>query len=129
MLDLTVDYAKGRQQFGVAIGSFQAVKHPLADATVAMELAWPAVLRAAQSLVDRDPLADVHVSMAKALASDAAYQMSRVTLQAHGAMGYTVEYDLHLFAKRTWALAKDWGTASQHRARIAARLGIERTAP
>lgn len=127
MLDLTVDYAKGRQQFGVAIGSFQAVKHPLADATVAREFAWPAVLRAAQSLVDGDPLADVHVSMAKALAGDAAYKMSRVALQAHGAMGYTVEYDLHLFAKRTWALANDWGTASQHRARIAARLGIERT--
>jgi alkylation response protein AidB-like acyl-CoA dehydrogenase len=129
MLDLTVAYARDRKQFGVPIGSFQAVKHPLADATVGLEFAWPAVLRAAQSLVDDDPLTEVHVSMAKALASDAAYRMSRVALQAHGAMGYTVEYDLHLFAKRTWALAKDWGTASQHRGRVAAHLGIERTAP
>jgi alkylation response protein AidB-like acyl-CoA dehydrogenase len=128
-VDLTVGYVKERRQFGVPIGSFQAVKHPLADAVVGTEFAWPAVLRAAQSLVEDDAAADLHVSMAKALASDAAYRVSRVCLQAHGAMGYTVEYDLHLFAKRTWALSKDWGTASQHRSRVAARLGIERTAP
>jgi alkylation response protein AidB-like acyl-CoA dehydrogenase len=121
-LDLTVDYVKARTQFGVAIGSFQAVKHPLADAVVGTELAWPAVLRAAQSLTDAEPEARLHVSMAKALASDAAYRLSRVCLQAHGAMGYTVEYDLHLFAKRTWALAKDWGTASEHRKLIAREL-------
>ena len=64
--------------------------------------------------------------MAKTLASDASYAMSRVCLQAHGAMGYTVEYDLHLFTKRTWALAKDWGTADQHRAVVAHAL-LERT--
>ena len=125
-LDLTVGYVKTRQQFGVAIGSFQAVKHPLADAVVGTEFAWPAVLRAAQTLVDDEPDADLHVSMAKALASDAAYRMSRVCLQAHGAMGYTVEYDLHLFAKRTWALAKDWGTAAEHRELVAEQLGIGR---
>jgi alkylation response protein AidB-like acyl-CoA dehydrogenase len=128
-VDLTIGYVKDRKQFGVAVGTFQAIKHPLADAVVGTEFAWPAVLRAAQSLVDHDPDKDVHVSMAKALASDAAYQVSRVCLQAHGAMAYTVEYDLHLFAKRTWALSKDWGTASQHRSLIAERLGIERTAP
>jgi alkylation response protein AidB-like acyl-CoA dehydrogenase len=125
-LDLTVGYVKARQQFGVAIGSFQAVKHPLADAVVGTEFAWPAVLRAAQTLVDDEPDADLHVSMAKALASDAAYRMSRVCLQAHGAMGYTVEYALHLFAKRTWALAKDWGTAAEHRELVAEQLGIGR---
>jgi alkylation response protein AidB-like acyl-CoA dehydrogenase len=123
-LDLTVAYVKERQQFGVAIGTFQAIKHPLADAVVGTEFAWPAVLRAAQSLIDDERDADLHVSMAKALASDAAYRMSRVCLQAHGAMGYTVEYDLHLFAKRTWSLAKDWGTASEHRELVAEELGI-----
>lgn len=126
-VDLTVAYVKDRQQFGVAVGTFQAIKHPLADAVVGTEFAWPAVLRAAQSLASGDPQAALHVSMAKALASDAAYQVSRVCLQAHGAMGYTVEYDLHLFAKRTWALAKDWGTADQHRAIVANAL-LERTA-
>jgi alkylation response protein AidB-like acyl-CoA dehydrogenase len=125
-LDLTVAYVQDRRQFGVPIGSFQAVKHPLANAVVGTEFAWPAVLRAAYSLVTHDPDAALHVSMAKALASDAAYAMSRVCLQAHGAMGYTVEYDLHLFAKRTWALAKDWGTAAEHRAAVAPAI-LERT--
>jgi alkylation response protein AidB-like acyl-CoA dehydrogenase len=87
------------------------------------------VLRAAQSLVDDEPDAALHVAMAKALASDAAWQVGRRTLQAHGAMGYTVEYDLHLFAKRAWALAADWGTAAEHRATIAKQLlDDERTA-
>jgi alkylation response protein AidB-like acyl-CoA dehydrogenase len=128
-VDLTVAYVKERKQFGVPIGSFQAVKHPLADAVVGTEFAWPAVLRAAYSLATGDPHAALHVSMAKALASDSSYTMSRVCLQAHGAMGYTVEYDLHLFAKRTWALAKDWGTAEQHRAIVAREIVSGRTAP
>jgi alkylation response protein AidB-like acyl-CoA dehydrogenase len=122
--DLTVAYLKDRRQFGVAIGTFQGLKHPLAAAVVDVELAWPAVLRAAHSLATADPAAGRHVSMAKVLASDAAYRLSRVCLQAHGAIGYTVEYDLHLFMKRTWALAKDWGTASQHRELIAKELGL-----
>jgi alkylation response protein AidB-like acyl-CoA dehydrogenase len=122
MLDLTVAYVRDRQQFGVPIGSFQAVKHPLANALVGVEFAGPAVIRAAQSLVDDEPDVGVHVAMAKALASDAAWTVGRTTLQAHGAMGYTVEYDLHLFAKRAWALAADWGSAAEHRATIATML-------
>lgn len=122
MLDMAVDYVKGRQQFGVAVGSFQAVKHPLANALVAVEFAEPAVLRAAYSLTRAEPQAGVHVAMAKALASDAARQTAGAALQAHGAMGYTVEYDLHLFAKRAWALAADWGTAGEHREMIARAL-------
>lgn len=114
-VDLTVGYLKDRKQFGVAIGSFQGLKHPLAEAVVGTEFAWPVVLHAAYALAQGQPDAAVHVSHAKAAASDAAYRVSRVCLQAHGAMGYTVEYDLHLFSKRTWALAKDWGTASEHR--------------
>jgi alkylation response protein AidB-like acyl-CoA dehydrogenase len=121
-VDLTVGYVQERRQFGVPVGSFQAIKHPLADAVVGTEFAWPAVLLAAQALADGAPDAAVRVSTAKALASDAAYRVSRVCLQAHGAMGYTVEYDLHLFAKRTWALAKDWGSAEQHRAAVADAL-------
>ena len=120
--DLTVAYLKERKQFGVAIGTFQGLKHPLAAAVVDAEFAWPAVMRAAHSVATDDPAASLHVSMAKAMASDAAYRLSRVCLQAHGAMGYTVEYDLHLFMKRTWALAKDWGTSSQHRERIAKEI-------
>ena len=127
MLDLTVAYVGTRTQFGVPVGSFQAVQHPLADALVAVEFAGPAVLRAAQSLLGGDPDVAVHVAMAKALASDAATQTARATLQAHGAMGYTVEYDLHLFAKRAWALAADWGSAADHRATITSTLLPEET--
>lgn len=122
---LTVAYVSDRRQFGVPVGSFQAVKHPLADAVVGTEMAWPTVLRAAHSLATDDADAAVHVSAAKALASDAAYTVSRACLQAHGAMAYTVEYDLHLFAKRTWALARDWGSSTEHRAVIADHLRLE----
>lgn len=124
MMDLTVTYVRERKQFGVPVGSFQGVKHPLADAAVALEFAWPAVLRAAHSLATDEADAAIHVSMAKAMASDAAWQTSRTCLQAHGAMAYTVEYDLHLFAKRSWALARDWGSAATHRERIARALRL-----
>ncbi len=120
-VDLTVAYAKDRKQFGVPIGSFQAIKHSLADAVVGTEFAWPAVLQAAAH-DPADPHAAIRTSAAKAKASDAAYAVSRACLQAHGAIGYTVEYDLHLFTKRTWALAKDWGTAAEHRAIVARHL-------
>lgn len=126
-VDLTVAYVKERQQFGVPVGSFQAVKHPLADAVVGTAFAWPVVLRAAHAVRQGDPDAGLRVGHAKAAASDAAYTVSRVCLQAHGAMGYTVEYDLHLFSKRTWALAKDWGSSAEHRAAVATSL-LERTA-
>ncbi|MEI8000507.1 MAG: acyl-CoA dehydrogenase family protein [Actinomycetes bacterium] len=118
MLDLTVAYVQDRHQFGVPIGSFQAVKHHLADARMALEFARPLVYRAAWSLAVGDPEASVHVSMAKSLASDAAVLTSRQALQAHGAMGYSFEYDLHLFMKRAWAWAGSWGDASWHRARV-----------
>ncbi|MFM8303054.1 MAG: acyl-CoA dehydrogenase family protein [Actinomycetota bacterium] len=118
MLDLTVDYVGAREQFGVPIGSFQAVKHHLADARIAVEFARPLVYRAAWSCTHGDPEAPLHVSMAKATASDAATLTARKALQSHGAMGYSFEYDLHLFMKRAWALAASWGDAAWHRARV-----------
>ena len=118
MLDLTVDYVKEREQFGVPIGSFQAVKHHVADARIALEFARPLVYRAAWSMAEGEPDASVHVSMAKALASDAATLTAREALQCHGAMGYSFEYDLHLFMKRAWVLAASWGDAAWHRGRV-----------
>jgi hypothetical protein len=112
MLEMTVDYVKERRQFGVPVGSFQAVKHHLADARLALEFARPLVYRAAVTL---DP---VHVSMAKTKADAAALLTARVALQCHGAIGYTTEYDLHLYMKRAWALAGCWGDARFHRARV-----------
>ncbi|MEX2255008.1 MAG: acyl-CoA dehydrogenase family protein [Acidimicrobiia bacterium] len=118
MLDMSVEYTKERQQFGVPIGSFQAVKHHLADARIALEFARPLVYRAAWSLADGDPDAGVHVSMAKATASDAAAVAGAQALQCHGAIGYSFEYDLHLYLKRAWALGAAWGDAAWHRDRV-----------
>jgi alkylation response protein AidB-like acyl-CoA dehydrogenase len=118
MIEMTVEYAKERKQFGAAIGSFQAVKHHLANARLALEFARPLVYRAAYSVAHRDPACHLHVSMAKAQASDAAASAARIALQCHGAIGYTTEYDLHLYMKRTWALARAWGDPAWHRQRV-----------
>jgi alkylation response protein AidB-like acyl-CoA dehydrogenase len=118
MIAMTVEYATTRHQFGVPIGSFQAVKHHLANARLALEFARPLVYRAAWTIATNDADRAVAVSLAKASASDAALLAARVALQCHGAIGYTTEYDLHLFMKRTWALAATWGDAAWHRARV-----------
>jgi alkylation response protein AidB-like acyl-CoA dehydrogenase len=124
MLDLTVGYVVERKQFGVRIGSFQAVKHHLADAALELTFASPAVQRAAWSLATGAPTAGRDVSMAKAMASDAARAVGRAALQCHGAIGYTVEYDLHLFLHRAESLARSWGTAAWHRDRVGHALDI-----
>ena len=119
MLDMTVDYVQERRQFGVPIGSFQAVKHHLADAMLQLEFARPVVYAAAWALATGDPDASRAASHAKAAASDAARFVGRQALQCHGAIGYTVEYDLHLYLKRAWALSATWGDAAFHRRRVA----------
>jgi alkylation response protein AidB-like acyl-CoA dehydrogenase len=119
MLELTTTHVQTREQFGRPIGSFQAVKHPLVNAHVAVEFAQPLVYRAAHSIARGDPGATLHVSMAKATASEAALLAARTALQLHGAIGYSYEYDLQLFMKRTWALAAAYGDALTHRTRIA----------
>jgi alkylation response protein AidB-like acyl-CoA dehydrogenase len=124
MLDMTVEYVKERQQFGAPVGSFQAVKHHLANALKELAFARPAVWRAASSLSTGAPTAARDVSMAKALASEAASVVARHALQCHGAIGYTVEYDLHIYLKRTWRLARTHGDAAWHRARIAKELHL-----
>jgi alkylation response protein AidB-like acyl-CoA dehydrogenase len=124
MLDTTVAYVVERRQFGVPIGSFQAVKHHLANALKELAFARPAVQRAAHSLATGAATAGRDVSMAKAMASDSAWFVGRQALQCHGAIGYTVEHDLQLYLKRTWALAKSWGDAAWHRDRVATAIGI-----
>ncbi|MBL7502169.1 acyl-CoA dehydrogenase family protein [Frankia sp. CNm7] len=149
MLALTVEYTRNRAQFGVPVGSFQAVKHALAGAHLAVEFARPAVLaagwRAAHSpeaaetgttteagtATATDTARDAAVgdardaaSVAKVLAGDAARLAARASIQCHGAIGYTTEYDLHLFAKPAWALIAAFGDPHWHRARLAASLGL-----
>ena len=124
MLDITVDYVKERRQFGVPIGSFQAIKHALANALVAVEFARPIVLAAAWAQAAGTAEAEGLVSAAKVAASDAAQLVARTAIQCHGAIGYTTEYDLQLFAKRAWALIPTFGSPDWHRDLLAVTLGI-----
>jgi len=119
MIDTSVGYVAQREQFGKPVGSFQAVKHHLADAALRLEFARPCVHRAAWLMTKGDSAdVPVAVSLAKAQASEAALLAAGKALQVHGAIGYTVEYDLHMWMKRAWALAAGWGDAASHRARI-----------
>ena len=118
LIVMAAGYAKEREQLGKPIGSFQAVKHHLADALVRLAFARPVVYRAAHSVARDSPERARDVSMAKALASEAGIFAARVALQVHGAIGYTQESDLHLWMKRAWALAAAWGNAALHRERV-----------
>ncbi|MDX6743348.1 acyl-CoA dehydrogenase family protein [Actinocorallia sp. A-T 12471] len=122
LLDAAVAYAGQRRQFGKAIGSFQAVKHLLADVSVGLRFAEPLVHRAAYSLVNPGPDTARDVSAAKVAAAEAAHRAARVALQVHGAIGYTDELDLHLWLSRVWALVPAWGDPAFHRARLRAAL-------
>jgi len=119
LLAVTVAYVQEREQFGVSIGSFQAIKHHLADALLVLEFAKPVVYNAAYTMANNPDAASRDVSMAKAAASDAATTVARHALQCHGAIAYTVEYDLHMWMKRVWSLAASWGSAAWHRRRVA----------
>lgn len=112
LLNATVDYAKQRTQFGRVIGSYQAIKHKLADVHIAIELARPLVYGAALSMQPRD------VSAAKVAAGEAALLAARSSLQTHGAIGFTQEHDLSLLLLRVQALRSAWGTPEQHRRRV-----------
>jgi alkylation response protein AidB-like acyl-CoA dehydrogenase len=118
MLDGSVEYAKQRTQFGRVIGSYQAIKHQLADVHIAIELARPLVYGAALSLAEGSPDTARDVSAAKAAASDAAVLSARSSLQTHGAIGYTQEHDLSLLLLRVQALRSAWGDPTWHRRRV-----------
>jgi Acyl-CoA dehydrogenase, C-terminal domain len=106
----TVRYAKQRRQFGREIGSYQAIKHALADVRIALDFARPLVLGAA--------LGEVPASAAKVACADAAYLSSRTGLQVHGAIGYTQELALSIWLTKVRALVAAWGTPAYHRARL-----------
>jgi alkylation response protein AidB-like acyl-CoA dehydrogenase len=122
MLSQATDYAKLRTQFGQPIGAFQAVKHQLASAAVALEFARPPLWVAAQQLQDGHPHAATAISHAKIAAGDAATAIAETAIQIHGAMGYTYEVDLHFWMKRSWALTAAWGDRAFHLARLDAAV-------
>lgn len=116
MLDLTLQHARSRTQFGRPIGAFQAVQHRLADTHVRLELARPLTHAAALTLTDRD------ISAARVAAASAAQHTARAALQVHGAIGYTQEYPLSRWLTLVRALHGSWGTQDHHRGRVLAAL-------
>jgi alkylation response protein AidB-like acyl-CoA dehydrogenase len=122
MLDMAVAYAKQRTQFGTVIGSYQAIKHKLADVHIAVELARPLLYCAALALAEGSPTLARDVSAAKVAANEAALLAARSSLQTHGAIGFTQEHDLSLLLLRTQALRSAWGDSTWHRNRVLAGL-------
>ncbi|MFE7777391.1 acyl-CoA dehydrogenase family protein [Streptomyces sp. NPDC057445] len=114
LLERTVAHARRRTQFGAAIGSFQAVKHRLADTMIALEFARPLLFGAALSMAPAD------IAAAKVAAGEAAYTAARTALQIHGAVGYTEELDLSLWLRKARPLRDAWGTPAQCRATVLA---------
>jgi alkylation response protein AidB-like acyl-CoA dehydrogenase len=120
LLERTVEYVRQRTQFGVAVGSFQAVKHRLADTLIALEFAQPLVYAAALALAADDPAAGREVAAAKVSACEAAYGAARTALHLHGAVGYTAAPDLSLWIRKARPLRTAWGTPAECRARVLA---------
>lgn len=120
LLDRTVSHVRQRTQFGAPIGSFQAVKHRLADAKIALEFARPLLFGAALTMAEED------VAAAKVTACEAAYRTARTALQLHGAIGYTAEYDLSLWLTRARALRTAWGGPDECRDTVLSAGGRRR---
>ncbi len=118
LLSAAVDYAKQRTQFGRVIGSYQAIKHKLADVHIAIELARPLIYGAALSLAADSPDTARDVSAAKVAAAEAATLAAHNALQTHGAIGFTAEHDLSLWLLRVQALRPAWGDPAAHRRRV-----------
>lgn len=119
LLELSVAYTAERKQFGQAIGSFQAVQHLLANVAVKHEYAKAPLQRAACEIAKAGTRAAVAVSHARIAASEAALLAARNAIQVHGAMGYTWEVDVQIYAKRAWVLDAAWGDRAFHKQRVA----------
>lgn len=123
-LDITVEYAKTRKQFGKPIGMFQAVQHQCADMYLETESSRSAVYYAAWALEENAPDAAAAASIAKIYASDASRTVGNRGIQVHGGMGFTWENDVHLYYRRAKASESAFGDATFHRERLA-RLVID----
>ena len=129
LLEASVRHAGQRTQFGRPVGSFQAVKHHLADVAIALEFARPLLHAAAVTLDGGGCHAARDVSAAKVACTDAARRAARVALQVHAAIGYTEEHDLHLWLTKVRALAGAWGSQAEHRARVMAAISAPAPEP
>jgi len=123
-MDLAVEHAKQREQFGRPIGAYEAVSHRCADMLVAVESARSAVLSAAWT-ADHEPEGlPFAASVAKVTAADAAWQVAASALQVHGGIGFTWEHPIHLFLRRAAASSRLLGSVAQHLERIASLSGL-----
>ncbi len=122
LLELAAAHALQRVQFGQPIGSFQAVKHQLADAAIGLEFARPLLYGAAVALGAGSADTPRDVSAAKVASAAAASLAARTALQVHGAIGYTGEHDVSLYLTKVRALAPSWGSQPEHRRRVLAAL-------
>ena len=121
---MTLQYAMDRIAFGRPIGSFQAVKHLLADTSLAIEMSKSVVLAAARSLGDDDGYGVEAASIAKALVGEAAIEQAQNCFQVFGGIGYTWEHDQHLYLRRLTTDAGLYGDAAWHRERLCQLAGI-----
>ena len=124
IFELTLEYAKVREQYERPIGSFQALKHRLADMYLAVERATALGYFAALTIAEDDPRRAEAAALAKAAAGDCQRLLVGDGLQLHGGIGFTWEHDLHFLLKRAKAGDALFGTAAAHRARLARRLGL-----
>ena len=124
IFDITLEYAKQREQFGVPIGSFQATKHKFADMMIALERARALGYFAALTIAEDDPRRTSATSAAKAAAGDCQRLFAKEGIQILGGIGYTWEHDMHLYVRRIKSGEPLFGSSAWHRARIADLLGV-----
>jgi alkylation response protein AidB-like acyl-CoA dehydrogenase len=123
-LDMAVEYAKVRHQFGRPIGSFQAIKHRCADLLLEVESLRSAVQYAAAAVAENSDEVPVVASLVKAYASDVYFHVAAENIQIHGGIGFTWEHDAHLYFKRAKASELFLGDATYHREHLATRIGL-----
>ena len=124
IFDTTLDYAKQREQFGVPIGSFQAIKHKFADMLIALERARATGLFAALTIAEDDERRSIAASTAKVAANDCQRLLAKEGIQIHGGIGFTWEHDMHIYVRRVKTGGQLLGTGADHRSRIADLLGV-----
>jgi alkylation response protein AidB-like acyl-CoA dehydrogenase len=123
-MEMAVDYARDRKQFDRPIGSYQAVSHRCAQMLLEVESSRSAAYYAAWCADAEPETLGQAASMAKAYASDAAWRVCTSSLQVHGGIGFTWEHDLHFFLKRAKANGLLFGSAAEHRERVAELSGL-----
>ena len=122
VLETTVAYAKDRIAYGVPIGSFQALKHRMAEMYTDLEHARPLMVRAVEAIREESPDAELYVSMAKAYCGDVYESLTNAGVQLHGGIGFTWDHDMHFYFKRARWAANSFGNSTFHREKVAQYL-------